>query len=57
MNNKDKNSRFINCLMAFVVGCFVGVVIMFWNVPDDIPFLVTLGSLCLLYTSPSPRDP
>ncbi len=45
MNNKDKNSRFINCLMAFVVGCFVGVVIMFWNVPDDIPFLVTLGSL------------
>lgn len=45
MNNKDKNSKFISCLMAYIIGCFFGVIIMFLYVPDDIPFLGTVGSL------------
>ena len=45
MNNKDKNRRFISSLTAFIVGCFMGVVMMLLYVPNDVPFLVTLGSL------------
>lgn len=45
MNNKDKNSKFISCLASFFVGCFFGVWIMILYLPDDVPFLATLGGL------------
>lgn len=45
MNNKDKNRKFISSLMAFIVGCFMGVALIFFYVPDDIPFLAAVGSL------------
>ena len=48
MNNKDKNRRFMNSLMAFIVGLFVGVMIMFFYAPDDIPFMAALFSLSCL---------
>lgn len=45
MNNKDKNRKIISDLMAFIVGCFAGVSLIFFCVPDDIPLLATIGSL------------
>lgn len=45
MNNKDKNSKFISCLASFFVGCFFGIWIMILYLPDDVPFLATLGGL------------
>ncbi|MCM1166865.1 MAG: tetratricopeptide repeat protein [Lachnospiraceae bacterium] len=44
MNNKDRN-KFLTGLMSFIIGCFMGVVIMLLYVPDDVPFLITLGGM------------
>jgi len=45
MNNKDKNGKFVSCLMALFIGCFFGVWAMILYLPDDVPFLVTVGGL------------
>ncbi len=40
-NEKDKKG--LNALLMFIVGCGVGVAIMFFYYPDDVPFLGTVG--------------
>lgn len=43
--NKDNRNKNLNSFIMFFLGCVVGVVMMSFFVVEDIPFLITLGSL------------